>query len=103
MSEPVYDPARVERLAALLRALAARIRALDENDELLHAAPELIKLMGDARSELFHYEVRCTYDTPEVADSRRIVEQAEQQMDEIDYATDNEFGVSEEESEWQDE
>jgi hypothetical protein len=47
--------------------------------------------------------VRCTYDTPEVADSRRMVEQAEQQMDEIDYATDNEFGVSEEESEWQDE
>jgi hypothetical protein len=33
--------------------------------------------MGDARSELFHYEVRSTYDTPEVADSRRIVEDAQ--------------------------
>jgi hypothetical protein len=35
--------------------------------------------MGDARSELFHYEVRSTYDTPEVAESRRIVEQARKQ------------------------
>lgn len=35
--------------------------------------------MGDARSELFHYEVRATYDTPEVADSRRIVNDALQQ------------------------
>jgi hypothetical protein len=33
--------------------------------------------MGDARSELFHYEVRSTYDTPEVAESRRIVEEAQ--------------------------
>jgi hypothetical protein len=36
-------------------------------------------LMGDARSELFHYEVRSTYDTPEVADNRRIVEEAQRQ------------------------
>jgi hypothetical protein len=35
--------------------------------------------MGDARTELFHYEVRSTYDTPEVADSRRIVEDAQRQ------------------------
>ena len=35
--------------------------------------------MGDARSEMFHYEVRSTYDTPEVADSRRIVEEAQRQ------------------------
>jgi hypothetical protein len=32
--------------------------------------------MGDARTELFHYEVRSTYDTPEVAESRRIVDEA---------------------------
>jgi hypothetical protein len=32
--------------------------------------------MGEARSELFHYEVRSTYDTPEVADNRRIVDDA---------------------------
>ena len=35
--------------------------------------------MGDARSELFHYEVRSTYDTPEAADSRRIVDDAQRQ------------------------
>jgi hypothetical protein len=46
---------------------------------LLDAAPELQQLLGDARSELFHYEVRLTYDTPEVAESRRIVEEAKRQ------------------------
>jgi hypothetical protein len=32
--------------------------------------------MGDLRSELFHYEVRSTYDTPEVAEHRRLVDEA---------------------------
>jgi len=32
--------------------------------------------MGDIRSELFHYEVRQTFDSPEVAEHRRIVEDA---------------------------
>ncbi|HLA19607.1 MAG: hypothetical protein A3K13_01120 [Gemmatimonadetes bacterium RIFCSPLOWO2_12_FULL_68_9] len=82
MNEHVYDPEeRVARLVALLRALAARIDALARDADLLAAGPELIKMMGDARSELFHYEVRITYDTPEVAESRRIVEQARQQPD----------------------
>ena len=35
-----------------------------------------MKLTGDIRSELFHYEVRITYDTPEVAENRRIVGEA---------------------------
>ena len=76
MSEEVYGPERAQRLVALLRALAERIRELDRADRLLDAAPELQKLLGNARSELFHYEVRSTYDTPEVAESRRIVEEA---------------------------
>ena len=42
---------------------------------------ELTQLLGDVRSELFHYEVRATYDTPEVADSRRIVNDAIQQAE----------------------
>jgi hypothetical protein len=29
--------------------------------------------MGDVRSELFTYEVRVTFDTPEIAEHRRIV------------------------------
>jgi hypothetical protein len=76
MSEEVYGPERAQRLVALLRALAERIQELDRAGRLLDAAPELQKLLGNARSELFHYEVRSTYDTPEVAESRRIVEEA---------------------------
>jgi hypothetical protein len=75
MSDEVYSPERQQRLVELLRRLAQRIAELRDAD-LLDAGPELMKLMGDARSELFHYEVRCTYDTPEIAESRRIVEQA---------------------------
>ena len=69
--DEVYDDARAERLAEMLRALAERIRELDRNRQLLGGVPELLRLMGDARSEMFHYEVRVTYDTPEVAESRR--------------------------------
>jgi hypothetical protein len=76
MSEEVYGPERAQRLVALLRALAERIEELDRMGRLLDAAPELQKLLGNARSELFHYEVRSTYDTPDVAESRRIVEEA---------------------------
>ena len=76
MSEEVYGPERAQRLVALLRALAERVQELDRTGRLLDAAPELQKLLGNARSELFHYEVRSTYDTPDVAESRRIVEEA---------------------------
>ena len=81
MSEEVYGPERAQRLVALLRALAERIQELDKAGRLLDAAPELQKLFGNARSELFHYEVRVTYDTPEIAESRRIVEDAERARD----------------------
>jgi PAS domain-containing protein len=76
MSEEVYGPERAQRLVALLRALAERIQELDRTGHLLDASPELQKLFGNARSELFHYEVRSTYDTPEIAENRRIVEEA---------------------------
>jgi hypothetical protein len=77
--DEVYGEERAKRLAALLRSLAARIQELDQAGQLLRGGPELLRMMGDARSELFHYEVRSTYDTPEVADSRRIVEEAQHQ------------------------
>ena len=67
----------MQRLVAMLRDLAERIEDLDERGELLDRVPELQKRLGDLRSELFHYEVRSTYDTPEIAESRRIVEQAD--------------------------
>jgi len=94
MSEPVYHPERADRLVALLRAIAARIQELSSDEDLLSAGPELIRLMGDARSELFHYEVRVTYDTPETAESRRIVDQARRDAEHLD------FGDSEEGMEW---
>ncbi|MGE5800816.1 MAG: hypothetical protein ACM358_01045 [Gemmatimonadota bacterium] len=80
MSEETYGPERAQRLVALLRALAERIQELDRTGRLLDAAPVLQKLLGNARSELFHYEVRSTYDTPEVADNRRIVEEAMREL-----------------------
>jgi len=76
-AEEVYGPDRAERLLAMLRALAERIQALDRTGRLLERAPELQKLLGNARSELFHYEVRVTYDTPEIAEGRRIADEAE--------------------------
>ena len=84
MSEPVYDDSRAERLVELLRALAARIRELEGDVDLLRAGPELIRMMGDARSELFHFEVRHTYDTPETDESRKIVEEAQQQTENLE-------------------
>ncbi len=97
MSEPVYDgESRPAQLIALLRQLAVRIQQLRRDEDLLAAGPELLKMMGDARNELFQYEVRITYDSPELAENRRIVEESLLQQTDLD------FGDSEEASEWQD-
>jgi hypothetical protein len=74
--EQVYGEERARRLEELLREVARRIGELDRQGALLGGAPELLKLLGDVRSELFHYEVRITYDTPEIAESRRLVDEA---------------------------
>ena len=76
MSDQTYDEGRSRNLEGLLVALAKRILELAAKGELLKHAGELTKLVGDVRSELFHYEVRATYDTPEIAESRRIVADA---------------------------
>jgi hypothetical protein len=75
MADHVYGPERSARLVELLRSFAIRVMELDDRS-LLAAGPQLLRQIGDIRSELFHYEVRSTYDTPETADHRRIVEQA---------------------------
>jgi hypothetical protein len=85
VSEATYEHDSPKRLVVLIRALAERIRELDRDDDLLAAGPELLKMMGDARAELFRYEVRITYDTPEIAESRRLVEQARKQMENLDF------------------
>ena len=74
--DEVYGPARADHLVSLLRGLAERIRELDRTGDLLSGVPELLRRLGEVRSELFHYEVRATYDTPEIAESRRLVEEA---------------------------
>lgn len=79
MSEETWDEDRAKRLESLLRDLAERITTLDQAGRLLKDAGELMKLIGDVRSELFHYEVRATYDTPEIAEHRRIVADADNQ------------------------
>ena len=60
----------------LLRALAARIEELDRTGELLDAVPELLKRLGDASQRIVSLRSPTTYDTPEIAESRRIVDEA---------------------------
>jgi hypothetical protein len=79
--DQTYDEGRSKNLEALLLALAERIQHLHARGLLLGHAHELMKLIGDVRSELFHYEVRATYDTPEVSESRRIVRDAIENRD----------------------
>lgn len=99
MSEQTYDEGRRRNLEALLLALAERIRELHANGTLLQHASELTRLIGDVRSELFHYEVRATYDTPEVAENRRIVSEAKKK-DEAEWQP-NEWKPDEEDDpEW---
>ena len=85
--DEIYGEERAKRLAALLRALATRIQELDQAGQLLGGGPELLRMMGDARSELFHYEVRATYDTPEQAESRRVVDEALRGSGALDFST----------------
>lgn len=88
--EELYDEARAERLREMLRALAGMIRDLDRAGTLLASSAELQRLLGDARIELFHYEVRSTYDTPEQAERRRLVDEARAQDFTIDDPEDDE-------------
>jgi hypothetical protein len=81
MADETYDDERADTLRDMLRTLSERIRTLDAEGELLGHVGELMKLIGDVRSELFHYEVRCTYDTPEIAEHRRLVDEAKQSDD----------------------
>jgi transcriptional regulator with PAS, ATPase and Fis domain len=88
--EELYDEARADRLREMLRHLASLITELDREGALLASSAELQRLLGDARSELFHYEVRSTYDTPELAERRRLVDEARAQGFTIDEPEDDE-------------
>lgn len=78
-----------EELREDLLELAEVIRRLDERGELLTATPELIKILGDLRSQLFEYEVRHTdrflsRDLPEIEEAQRIVYDAARRLEEED-------------------
>jgi hypothetical protein len=88
MNDETYGREREKKLVELLRGLGARIAILKNDADLLAAGPELMKLMGDARSELFHYEVRATYDSPEAVESRRIVEEALRKSQNLNFDSD---------------
>ncbi len=94
MADETYGHERARQLIVALRALAARIDELS-GEQLLASGPELLKRMGDVRSELFHYEVRSTYDTPEIAESRRIVDEARRRLGGLNFD-------SEDDEPWQD-
>lgn len=89
MSDETYGAERARSLVEQLRALAIRILELDDA-ALLAAGPELLKRMGDVRSELFHYEVRSTYDTPETAERRRLIDEARRQQQSVDFEKEDE-------------
>ncbi len=84
MADETYDEGRALALEQLLRTLAEHIHELDAHGQLLANPADLTRLLGDVKSELFHYEVRATYDTPEVAESRRIVNDALKQSEQGD-------------------
>lgn len=92
MGDEIYDPARIPELLELLRGLARRIASLDAEGRLLEETPALLKELGDVRSELFAYEVRTTFDTPEAAEHRRIVDEATSGWTPDDEAPDEEDG-----------
>jgi len=93
--DETYDPRRAEQLVEMLRALAQRILDLDRGGALLGESSSLLRARGDIRSELFRYEVRLTFDTPEAAEHRRIVGEAAH-----GWSPDGEPGSDEEEEPW---
>lgn len=79
--DEVYGEDREQALRRMLRALADRILEMDRSGRLLDQVPELLQRLGDLRSELFHYEVRSTYETPQTAEHRELVDQAKEPPD----------------------
>ena len=97
MADETYDPRRIDELKAMLRELAERIILLDAEGRLLDEVPALLERLGTVRAELFRYEVRTTFDSPETAEHRRIVEQATQSWTP---GQDEDLDEPEEDDEW---
>jgi hypothetical protein len=77
------DEELARELKEELRRLADIILDLEAKGQLLADAPRLLKLLGDARSRIFAYEVRFMRSRPESAkpvtpatESERVVDEA---------------------------
>ena len=88
-----------QRLRKGLLELARLIRTLDQEGRLLDATPQLLKLLGDLRSQLFEYEVRSTRrllpkqePPPEVLEAERIVREAAKRLEEGNAGEEGEAG-----------
>ena len=90
MSDETYDPKQIGQLLDALRQLAERIMRLDAEGRLLDETPALLEELGDVRAGLFRYEVRTTFDSPETAEHRRIVDDASRAWTPGDEADDEE-------------
>jgi len=85
-----FDDAAARELKAELRRLADTILDLEARGRLLSDAPKLLKLLGDARSRVFAWEVRLARPRPGPpatppspgAESGRVVEEAMQREQE---------------------
>ncbi len=84
------DDAAARELKAELRRLADTILDLESSGRLLSEAPLLLKLLGDARSRVFAYEVRFARQRTEAPappvdeDSNRVVDEALQREQEAE-------------------
>ncbi len=81
--EHEQDDAAARELIAELRRLADAILDLESCGRLLSEAPLLLKLLGDARSRVFAYEVRYARPAqapapPAGEESHRVVDEAQQ-------------------------
>lgn len=74
-----YNEIDPDELRHHLVRVAKLILRLDDEDELLRAAPRLQKLFGDLRQRLFAYEVRSAADLGPDEESRN--DQAEESDD----------------------
>ncbi len=89
-----FEDAAARELRSELRRLADTILDLEARGRLLTDAPRLLKLLGDARSHVFAWEVRLARPRPDPApppaanaepgESGRVVEEALQREQEAE-------------------
>lgn|SRR5512146_1099538 len=90
--EHEHDEPAARELLAELRQLADTILDLEARGRLLEDAPRLLKMLGDARSRIFSYEVRfiratekaAPHPSVDAAESSRVVEEARQREQEAE-------------------